>query len=179
MPIILASLVFAFALAALPSTEPLSPDEKEQAEYVAYLKEQREKRRRKVRHAHDEEERKSSEKIVRDHKTIEGWNLIQSEEDEGDDGRRRRKCTNRSRRGIDGLGLDLPYEMDTNAASSRERTFHRLVSDSHRTIAPSPSYHKTHLRRSSSVPSLSSSSAGSSRASSPGTSPKRFSATLI
>ncbi|OCF34350.1 hypothetical protein I316_03864 [Kwoniella heveanensis BCC8398] len=43
MPIILASLVFAVALAALPSTEP--PDDEEQKAYVAHIAAQREKKR--------------------------------------------------------------------------------------------------------------------------------------
>ncbi|KAK8849779.1 hypothetical protein IAR55_005115 [Kwoniella newhampshirensis] len=44
MPLILASLVFAAALAALPSTEP--PDEAEYERYLSYLRTQREKRRK-------------------------------------------------------------------------------------------------------------------------------------
>ncbi|OCF73321.1 hypothetical protein I204_06552 [Kwoniella mangroviensis CBS 8886] len=162
MPIILASLVFAFALAALPSTEPFSPDEQEQAEYVAYLSDKREKRRRRIMQKEEVEERRSN-KVTLD---VDERRRTRGEELnlENDDRRTRKKCDL-------GLGLNLPF--DESNGSSRGR----LISD----ICPTNEYKKTHLRRSSSVPSLSSTSSASSssRDSSPGSSPKRFSATLV
>ncbi|WVQ66161.1 uncharacterized protein L199_004339 [Kwoniella botswanensis] len=164
MPIILASLVFAFALAALPSTEPLSPDEQEQAEHVAYLKAEREKRRRKIRQKEEEEDRRRSENRMLREEAEKRRTRGKDLDLEKDDRWIRRKCDL-------GLGLHLPS--DESNGSSRGR----LVSD----IYPTNEHKKTHLRRSSSVPSLSSTSSvsSSSRDSSPGSSPKRFSVTLV
>ncbi|KAK6908573.1 hypothetical protein I203_102575 [Kwoniella mangroviensis CBS 8507] len=163
MPIILASLVFAFALAALPSTEPLSPDEQEQAEYVAHLKDEREKRRWKIRQKETDNFRRRLDKIPNDsdeRRRMRGENINLK----NDDRRSRRKY-------VSGLGLNLPFEQFNGLSRGR------LISD----IYPATDYKKTHLRRSSSVPSLSSTSSASSssRDSSPGSSPKRFSAILV
>ncbi|WWC95711.1 hypothetical protein V866_002577 [Kwoniella sp. B9012] len=186
MPIILASLVFAFALAALPSTEPLSPDEQEQAEYVAYLRDEREKRRRKIRQKETDDFRRRSDKIPNDsdeRRRMRGVDINL----ENDDRRSRSKYDS-------GLGLNLPFEEvgpthlddcqecltngnDLLSNQSNVSSRGRLVSD----IYPTTNYKRTHLRRSSSVPSFSSTSSvsSSSRDSSPGNSPKRFSATLV
>ncbi|WWC92677.1 uncharacterized protein L201_007636 [Kwoniella dendrophila CBS 6074] len=168
MPIILASLVLAFALAALPSTEPCSPDESEQAQHIAYLKDQREKKRRRSR---DQSLHCGSDLSDQDRKGKNKQTVLDNQNDEN----------------IDGLG----FQIDSNTCMTSDTTF-TTFSKNHSTQSPiyrssaeihfplEEEYHSRehnqpkylHLRRSSSLPSFSSTSSNTnSRNSSPTISP--------
>ncbi|WVF68372.1 hypothetical protein IAT40_003137 [Kwoniella sp. CBS 6097] len=204
MPIILASLVFAVALAALPSTEP--PDDEEQRAYVAYIAAQREKKRlrQQLRLAEaeaederNEEERRRSAKIGYRRK-MNGINLTKENVEKHGiaDDDRQVQC---SRHIVPSFGLRLGLGLDSERAgrpstrSSQPQTRSRVVSEFLPSPPPStlmassrPTNSHGHLRRSSSVPSFGrqgissgSTSRSSSAASSPESSPRLCSTPLL
>ncbi|WVQ84443.1 hypothetical protein IAT38_006595 [Cryptococcus sp. DSM 104549] len=161
MPLILASLVFAIALAALPSTEP--PDEAEYAQYMEYLR---------WRHGKSATRHESlSHKIEGGGGEIKPFDRAQ--------GRRIR----RSKSELLSLGsvgdfnerFTLPLISPSYDTLPREQDslLPPLSIPSSRAASPSHYYGGTHLRRSSSVPSLSSSATSSPESSAP-SSPRPF-----
>ncbi|WWC73816.1 uncharacterized protein I206_107788 [Kwoniella pini CBS 10737] len=164
MPIILASLVFAITLAALPSTEP-QPDANEEAQYIADLKAERERSKRGTT--------KRGRDRFQSRELFNSTTHTNSNQESIFFERQERKRTENSDMGL-GLGLDLDTSSQTISRSRPTRP--RIISD----IYSIPNNQFRHLRRSSSVPSLSTcSSTETSPTNSPGNSPRPCSTILM
>ncbi|WWC66007.1 uncharacterized protein I303_108629 [Kwoniella dejecticola CBS 10117] len=131
MPIILASLVFAITLAALPSTEP-GPDAEEDARYVAYLKAEQNKRRASKDNNTDSELDTDTTALHRYSNKIAV-------------GDRHQEQKSQKARGL-GLGLGLGLDMDLDTQTKQTQT-----SNNDRSSLPSgqlqlQTKHKSHTK---------------------------------